>query len=803
MPWVAAEYLLKGIFLGLLAYAAWVLPDARSALGVAGFMLLGLAGGLIVAARNQAQAGVPRRGRWLAYVLFLLLECPRHVFSGVLFGLLLGIIILRRPEVNPWLLPAFAAFGALLGMGLAALKTIRQRWQRFGFALAAAIVLVGGGLWALDYWPDALPEGNRQSFGVYLLLGLPFFYLLTFVGAAEESEVEAAAWCAALALGIWFVRITPGVPTLALVVPLAIYYVYTQRIMPGLRVFKHTLRGVSFARVGRPREALQSLRRAIQLDPGNSLARTGLWEVHRDLDAGQLSDDPDLSQLIDPHLCLERAARLLNEPPGEAQRSEALHLLDLVLRRDPLLAPQVCYWRAVAALHGKDNETAVKQLERLLDPSAWPANESNRNAMLFPAWQMALLQHAGLEKRVGTPQLELPGRRREAIACVERILADAPQDAAAWGLKRIFYSGLTEADLPPGPLEGVDAGYVEQLGLALIDEPAKHHRGAEYLSLAARGLPAEAPRLYARVADTFDKHGEKAAAHQARLRGKAAGLQHGPKQLSDAARHAYFATLKRLADDATSAGDYDAAVSHLHPFMEYERSGLDTLRQLADLHERRGDALAALKTIEQALLYNAKDKELLERRDKYYYSVQPQQLAQASESQRKAVSVDYCVAKAGQLLALREADADVLDWAKHLADLALVLQPQGFAARVLAARAKLRLGDRDGALQLLEDVRTGKPEKFAGGEEEAWQTANRLLGDLYLNDYDRADLAVGCFQDFRKSDKSGADTLYKLGMAYERLGETARAAKFFEQVTGYEGHPLAGEAAAGLRRTRG
>ena len=40
-------------------------------------------------------------------------------------------------------------------------------------------------------------------------------------------------------------------------------------------------------------------------------------------------------------------------------------------------------------------------------------------------------------------------------------------------------------------------------------------------------------------------------------------------------------------------------------------------------------------------------------------------------------------------------------------------------------------------------------------EEEAWFTACRLLGDLYLSELSRPDLAVPCYQDFRQSAKSG------------------------------------------------
>ena len=64
------------------------------------------------------------------------------------------------------------------------------------------------------------------------------------------------------------------------------------------------------------------------------------------------------------------------------------------------------------------------------------------------------------------------------------------------------------------------------------------------------------------------------------------------------------------------------------------------------------------------------------------------------------------------------------------------------------------------------------------------------------------DLAVPCLSDFRKSSKSGARTLYKLGQAYEQLGDRVRAAKCYEQVTAYEGNPLAPDAYDALQRLK-
>jgi tetratricopeptide (TPR) repeat protein len=177
----------------------------------------------------------------------------------------------------------------------------------------------------------------------------------------------------------------------------------------------------------------------------------------------------------------------------------------------------------------------------------------------------------------------------------------------------------------------------------------------------------------------------------------------------------------------------------------------------------------------------------------------PDELQKRYEDVRKWFDVDYCVEKARWVLDRQGGELELLDWADHLVQLAQVARPESLTVRVLRARLLRRRGEIEEAVRLLEEVRANKPEKFPSSEEEeAWYLSCRLLGDLYLNE--KPDVAVQCFQEFRKSPKSGADTLYKLGVAYENLGDRARAVKCYQQVIGFDGHPLAGEAQDALQR---
>jgi tetratricopeptide (TPR) repeat protein len=840
MRWLKSEYLLKGLFLGALLFAAYqeaTPPDLETpapgwpALGqVTLLMLAGLVGGLVLAAVRKLREGYKINGRIVAFVVFLLLESPGLVYTGILVGLIAGAYTLgvgqRAEDTRLWITMAFG--GVALGLIFSSLRDVRHRLARLGLSLLLAVVLGGGALlWlgqlqhlipseSVPSWlKSPFPEGvkpNLEVFAVQILLGIPFFYLLTFSGHEEESEVEIGAICAVLgvALGMLLSEVNhPAFRPVPLLVPLLLYGFYTIRVLPGLRVFKHTFRGLGYGRAGLHRKSLLAFRRALQLDPQNSTARNGYWNVHCDLNLDQLAGDAQTLALVDFDLCLDRAGSLLLQPhPTPDKLAEAHRLLDLVLSQRPAMKAPVAYWCAVASTHAHDLDQAAAELEQVLDPTQTGSHDAQRRAILFPAWQLALLLHDGLRQRVGLPQLQKPGRRMEAIAVVERHMADQPEDAAAWSLKRLLYQDVTEAEYEeaaPGAglaVEQFDHSYVQQLGLALINDPARWHRGGEYLRLAARGLPAMGPSIFVQIAQAHQRAGHPDEAWHNYELAKRAGLGVGVKNLGNEERQTYFATVKMLGDSAMSHGRTDLAIENYQLYSESERSGLETLRTLAQLYQDKGDVLAALLTTEKALLYNPKDRNLLERKDQYYLSVMPEWFRGHPERVPGGFDFAYCLTKARALLNLREIDLDTLDWAQHLADLAYAVKPESVTAQVLLARAKLRRGEKEQAVQLLEDLREHKPERFADEDEDSWYAGCRLLGDLYLNDLGRADLALACYKEFRKSSKSGADTLYKLGQAYEMLGDLPHAAKAYEQVTAYEGHPLVYEARSALSRVK-
>jgi tetratricopeptide (TPR) repeat protein len=809
------EYLFKGVFLGLLLYTALQVSEWPTLLRVDGCLAAGLVLALVVSGGQKVREGYRIQGRPIAFLLFLFLESDLLLDAGLLFGLFLGAQMLPEEVADRQLFVWCLVGGALLGITFGFINQVRRTSTRLGLCLGLAIALVAGALvWFGQFgdlytgwsWPS--PIHNKALFGAQLLLGMPFFYLLTFAGREEESEIEIGILCAALGLG-WAMVGAGG--TLMQVggalVPVLIFFWYTTFVLGRLRVFKHALRGLSFAQLGRNRLAILAFRRALRLDPNNDLAREGLWALHKKLDAAELAADPQTLELVDFELCLERVASLLLSPsPGPEKLDEARKLLDLTLSQRPGLLPRIRYWRSVLATHARDLDTAVAELGTLIQPEIATVNDPERRKVLYFAWRLALGSHPELTRRVGTPEITKPGGRMAAIAAVEDRLAQDPTDPDAWSFKQLLYQAVTqeEYDVAAGPEQiapRFDHAYTLQLGQSLISDRNQWRRGVEYLGLAARGLPQSSPSIYMIMAQTCQREGDTEYAHYYVERAKHFGRSLGPARLGPEDRQAYFTAVKTLAEEALAKEQLPQAVENLQLYSEYERSGLETVRTLASLYERLGDPLSALRATEKALLYNAQDKDLLEKKDRYYYSLMPDDLRARKDLAAHGFDTEYCLNKARKLLDSKHGDLETVEWATHLIELARVLRPELIVGKVLHARACLRRGDRDHAVELLESVRTPRPENFAtGADEEAWYMSNRLLGDLYLGELSRPDLALECFTSYRQSSKSGADTLYKLGQSYEQLGDRARATKFYKHVVSYEGHPLAPEARDALYR---
>ena len=506
---------------------------------------------------------------------------------------------------------------------------------------------------------------------------------------------------------------------------------------------------------------------------------------------------------LDADHCLGRASSLLigPRPPEPAEIRQALDLLNLVEIKEPRSLARMVYLRAVAAAHEGDINRASELLNDLLNPEGWFPTDAYRRGILFDAWQLVLLVHPRLKQLVGDPQLALPGRRMEAIDAAERQLVLSPDDPAVHGLRNHLVEDLKEADFTAGldhqPPYEFPYAYLAARGMQLFAEPAAWERSSAFLRMAAHGLPMHRPGIFQKLADGYARAGQASESRKYLEMARESGLEIGVEKLQPDQREIFYAAVKRLADDAAKRGDTDEAIYNYTLYTRFERSGKESYRSLAEQYEHKRDILNALKMTETALRYGT-DADLQERKDRYYYSFSPEDLQKVKAEVAGYFDVNYCLQKARQVLDAPNSELDVIEWADHLIAHVLVMQPQSIGAQVLSARCQLRRGMRQEGLQKLEDIREMTPS--GTDETDAWFAAIRQLSKLYLDEYNRPDLAVDCLLKYKESHRSGADTLWDLGRANEALGDTAKALAYFKQVATYEKHPLRWEAESAVRR---
>jgi len=768
-----------------------------------GTVCAGLAAGFIAAHRRERTHTVGRPLWHIGYALFLLLEHSVPFYCGVLAGLITATILWTVETGASWsILGLVCAAGATIGIVLGLLAQVGHRVLRSSFIGLALAGLIAAGTWLVhSHYPDAAPA-NRLLAGTHLLVGTPLILLLAFAGVAPESEAEISLVLAlvGIALGL----LLPGtLQALGLIVPLGLYLMYTSRLMTPIQAFKYVMRGSTWQTQGRFRDAILAYRRALELRPGDRLARTGLWRLHRDLDLQWLASHPEIRTVLDAELCLQRAQELLLSPgPSPETLQEADKLLSLALELRPQLQPVVCYWRAVAYLHAGHYDAATEELLHILTGEYPPADPYRRH-IIARAWRLALLDHPELARRLGPDWLAREHLMFRALRDVQEVYSGDPADTATEELREYLYGHLTEsmlaeADAASQAYACVDFDYCARKGQELLAQaPA---RGAELLRIAARGQPTRAPWYYWLISQADVPPGREFYWEQALRAGQRTGLD----RLEGPAQEAYFQAARLLAESAYARGDVSTAIWGLTVFSASPHAGVDTWRLLAELHERQGNIVAALVANERALIFDPGNALFRERKDRYYYSLTPEALVQAMHTTnlREVFDVAYCWQKAASLLQVKNAGPEQLDWAEHLATLAIVADPENITALVAAAQVQLRKSNFAQAQELLERVWQNRPQSFQDAQQEqAWYYTVRTLGDLYLQQ-GRLDLAVACLNEYRKSPRSGADTLYKLGQAYEQLGDRARAARCYQHVTVYD-HPLAWEAEAALRRLEG
>src|SRR5262249_29045395 len=136
--------------------------------------------------------------------------------------------------------------------------------------------------------------------------------------------------------------------------------------------------------------------------------------------------------------------------------------------------------------------------------------------------------------------------------------------------------------------------------------------------------------------------------------------------------------------------------------------------------DKRNNIWLGLNCVEHALSYPGagSDPDLLARKDRFYYSITPDDLRSRLEQVYKWFDVEYCLQKTRYVLERYNGDLGLLDWANHLAELAQAARPSHIGAKVLRARVRRIKGEVNEAAALLEELRHNKPERFTSEDEE-------------------------------------------------------------------------------------
>ena len=137
--------------------------------------------------------------------------------------------------------------------------------------------------------------------------------------------------------------------------------------------------------------------------------------------------------------------------------------------------------------------------------------------------------------------------------------------------------------------------------------------------------PDRGPGLFQNLAQVAERNGDPAEAHRSRRRIRDYGQAVGPTALPADQLAIYFSTVKKLGEEAAAAQDWKEAIHNYSLYAQSEASGKETVRTLAQMYENDGQVLAALRATEDALTRGS-DADLAARKDKYYYSVDPEEL---------------------------------------------------------------------------------------------------------------------------------------------------------------------------------
>lgn len=726
----------------------------------------------------------------------LLLERPAVCEALVLVGTIAAALL---GPASWFSLSLAVAFGLVAGVVAALGHRLSSRFQG-GWLIAVEASAVAGLIWlaGLPIWTGS------TVVAIGLVVAGIAHYLLSFCDRDGEADADAAVVSGVIGFGLASLDLPPTLRAACIVAPVGAYVVYCERVRDSLNAFKATLRGMAAQSDGNSIAALEFFSVARRFSPNSDNILKHYWDAHRAIDLTAAAEDPRLASLIDPIFCLEHVRQMLDGSPSVERTAEARHLLNLVERREPERRFAVLRQRAIAALADGNVDDAIALLTSIRDRTTaqvqqLSADEANE---LAACWLLAMTE----PRLIGAKSLDwLEGAGLFRCLCVlHRAAASNPKasELLAFLYRKIDRSTVSELrnQEPNADVSWIAMDRILEAAADLASQD-QTVQAMEVYAVAA-SLSAKPIAIWKRLADltrTVDPAQSRKWLSEIRDRGRTLL----PDGLSKNETTIFVATCRQLADDAEAATDSTEAIYNLELLAATHQDGEPTLRRLLNLYEALGDRLNAIRQVEAALVYslpaNSRNQWLVAKQ-RLYDALDPQTLADAPIERRRHFDFAYCLDRARILLKSENPDAHAL--AERYLRLAQLGGPDWIMETAfLQSRIAVRQGRFAEAAGLLEKARAAKPKKFRSAEQrQAFFDTTKLLGEIYLDHLDRPADAVPCLIELEKEVESGAGTLLKLGQAYERTGDLAKARKWYDMVLVYPKNPAADLAKSALDR---
>ncbi|MBY0587944.1 DUF998 domain-containing protein [bacterium] len=797
--WILSEQLLRGAFLGLvLGGSTWITQYDQSVcamLATALPIFFGLAVCMI------------RRGNQplfsIAGLLLAMIDAPVLMHVLVPVGILAGMWWIGMP---PTMALASLAFGSLVGGAIYSVYRLRSATiRRWGMFLFLAIS-VGFGMSAAGFgWVDF--GSLERPAGLFLLFASGMMYLLLFAGRSEEAELDIGIVALLLALGLAACLVSRTGRGIVVLGPVALYALYCEWARRKMIVFKHVVRGIGHEQNRHWPEALIEYRLALMADPRSSASSAGSWRVHQLIDIDQIGGNNTLLSLIDTTACLDRANHLVSASDrSDKTRLETERLLDLIDRCDKTRVWQTRSVRLkLLSKEGLlDEAISLARPIRNLTTDDFASLSSAELTAVQAIWEMSRQDPLLLSR---SEELLREGGTASFLSLMEWLIEKKIRNEGSLAHRPFLYRKLRRSDYEQARatphkerFPKLDLPSLLEAARSLGAEPESGLLGVELFEIAASENPAGALLYWMEAAEIADR-ADLGTAVKLRRQIHDVGLSRGVASLASDQRQAFDRAIKHLAQQAESIGDAAESVRLWELYAGSSSSGLQTREKLFRLYEQQGDSLAAIRQVEAILLFDLSPRERspwIETRNRLYAELDPAGLAARAQESQAFFQFRYCTRRAMQLLE-RGASENEISHYLQLAELGPIgeLRLVNYVLGRMHARAGRVIEAADCFEACCKD-----PLPASADEEEslAYHRACRLLGEICVEQIDQPRRGIPYLLLFKDHVESGAETLFLLGRGYEKLGDVARARKWYDMVSVYSSHPKVAEAKAALDR---